>query len=103
MKSTPTKAVLVHIKGVIVQKKYMKSTPIKAIVSGPLMPCWETTCIDFLLNAHLYTTILSHHFKCLMLFTNLHVCAGPGVGFLNENRTRSWSRSENFSFYRSRI
>ena len=27
--------------------------------------------------------------------------AGPGVGFLIENR--SWSRSENFSFYRSRI
>jgi len=29
--------------------------------------------------------------------------AGPGVGFLIENRTRSWSRSENYSFYRSRI
>jgi len=29
--------------------------------------------------------------------------AGPGVGFLNENRIRSWSRSENFSFCRSRI
>ena len=29
--------------------------------------------------------------------------AGAGVGFLNENRTRSWSRSDNFSFYRSRI
>jgi len=29
--------------------------------------------------------------------------AGPGVGFLNKNRTRSWSRSENFSFCRSRI
>jgi len=29
--------------------------------------------------------------------------AGPGVGFLIENRTRSWSRSDNFSFYRSRI
>ena len=28
---------------------------------------------------------------------------GPGVGFLNENRTRSWSRSENLSFYRSWI
>jgi len=28
--------------------------------------------------------------------------AGPGVGLLNENRTRSWSRSANFSFYRSR-
>ena len=27
--------------------------------------------------------------------------AGPGVGFLNENKTRNWSRSENFSFYRS--
>jgi len=27
--------------------------------------------------------------------------AGPGVGFLNENR--SWSRSENLSFYRSRL
>jgi len=29
--------------------------------------------------------------------------AGPGVGFFNENRTRSWSRSENLSLYRSRI
>jgi len=29
--------------------------------------------------------------------------AGPGVGFLNENWTRSWSRSENLSFYMSRI
>jgi len=29
--------------------------------------------------------------------------AGPGVGFLNENWTRSWNKSENFSFYRSRI
>jgi len=29
--------------------------------------------------------------------------AVSGVGFLNENRTRSWSRSENFSFYSSRI
>jgi len=29
--------------------------------------------------------------------------AGHGVGFLNENRTRSWSKSENFCFYRSRI
>ena len=27
----------------------------------------------------------------------------PGGGFWNENRTRSWSRSDNFSFYRSRI
>jgi len=27
----------------------------------------------------------------------------PGVGFLNENRTRSWNRSENFSFYRNGI
>jgi len=27
--------------------------------------------------------------------------AGTGVGFFNENRTRSWS--ENFSFYRSGI
>ena len=29
--------------------------------------------------------------------------AGLGVAFLNENRIRSWSRSENFSFYRTRI
>jgi len=43
----------------------MKSTSIKAIVSGPLMPCWETTCIDFLWVAHLHPTILSHRFKCL--------------------------------------
>jgi len=24
--------------------------------------------------------------------------AGPGVGIFNENQTRSWTRSENFSF-----
>jgi len=29
--------------------------------------------------------------------------AEPRVGFLNENRIRSWNSSENFSFYRSRI
>jgi len=29
--------------------------------------------------------------------------AGPGVRFLNVKRTRSWSRSKNFSFFRSRI
>ena len=42
-----------------------------AIVSGPLMPCWETTCIDFLCDAHLHPTFLFNRFKCLMLFTNL--------------------------------
>jgi len=65
IKSTPIKGVTVHIKGVIAQKKYMKSTSIKAIMSGPLMPCWETTCIDFLWDAHLHPTIVSHRFKCL--------------------------------------
>jgi len=44
-----------------------------AIVSGPLMPCWETTCIDFLCDAHLLPTFLFDHFKCLMLFRNLHI------------------------------
>jgi len=35
-------------------------------------------------------------------YTNFaEVAAGPGVGFLYENRTQSWS--ENLSFYRSRI
>ena len=29
-----------------------------AIVSGPLMPCWETTCIDFLYDAHLHPTFM---------------------------------------------
>jgi len=29
--------------------------------------------------------------------------AGLGVGFLNENWTRSWTRSENSTFYRTRI
>jgi len=43
-----------------------------ATVSGPLMPCWETTCIDFLYDAHLHPTFLFDRFKCLMLFTNLH-------------------------------
>ena len=43
-----------------------------AFVSGPLMPCWETTCIDFLYDAHLHPTFLFDRFKCLMLFTNLH-------------------------------
>ena len=42
-----------------------------AIVSGPLMPCWETTCIDFLCDAHLHPTFLFDRLKCLMLFTNL--------------------------------
>ena len=43
-----------------------------AIVSGPLMPCWEKTCIEFLGDAHLHPTFLFDRFKCLMLFTNLH-------------------------------
>ena len=43
-----------------------------AIVSGPLMSCWESTCIDFLYDAHLHPTFLFNRFKCLMLFTNLH-------------------------------
>jgi len=43
-----------------------------SIVSGPLMPCWETTCIDFLYDAHLRLTFLLDRFKCLMLFRNLH-------------------------------
>jgi len=43
-----------------------------AIVSGPLMPCCELICIDFLYDAHLHLTFLLDRFKCLMLFTNLH-------------------------------
>ena len=43
-----------------------------AIVSGPLMLCWETNCIDFLYDAHLHPIFLFDLFKCLMLFTNLH-------------------------------
>ena len=43
-----------------------------AIVSEFLMPCWETSCIDFLYDAHLHPTFLFDSFKCLMLFTNLH-------------------------------
>ena len=42
------------------------------IVLGPLMPCWEKTCIDFLYDAHLHPTFLFDRFECLMLFTNLH-------------------------------
>jgi len=33
---------------------------------------------------------------------SLDTGAGPEVGFFNENRTRSRSRSEKFSFYRIR-
>jgi len=43
-----------------------------AIMSGPLMLCWETIYIDFLYDAHLHPTFLFDHFKCLMLFTKLH-------------------------------
>ena len=43
-----------------------------AIVSGSSMPCWETTCTDFLCDAHLHPTFVFDRFKCLMLFTNLH-------------------------------
>ena len=43
-----------------------------AIVSRPLMPCYETTSIDFLYDAHLHPTFLFDSLKCLMLFTNLH-------------------------------
>jgi len=43
-----------------------------AIVPGPLMPCWETTCIEFLCDAHLHPTFLFDRFKCLMFFTNLY-------------------------------
>ena len=43
-----------------------------AIVSRPFMPCSETTCIDFLYDAHLHTTFWFDRFNCLMLFTNLH-------------------------------
>ena len=42
-----------------------------AIASGHLMPCWETTCIVFLCDAHLHPTFLFDRLKCLMLFTNL--------------------------------
>ena len=45
---------------------------VKSIVSGPLMPCWETTCIDFLYDAHLHPSFLFDCFQCLILFTNLH-------------------------------
>ena len=44
-----------------------------AILSGPLMPCWETSCIDFLYDVHFHPTFLFDRFKCLMLFTNLHL------------------------------
>jgi len=36
-----------------------------AIVSGPLMPCWEATCINFLYDAHLRPTFLFDRFRCL--------------------------------------
>ena len=60
------------------------------IVSGPLMPCWETICIDFLYNTHLHLTFSFDRFKCLMLFTNLNfpqifnapICWRPTVVFV---------------------
>jgi len=41
-----------------------------AIVTEPLMPCWETIWIAFSYDAHLHPTFLFNRFKCLMLFTN---------------------------------
>jgi len=42
------------------------------IVSGHLMLCWETTCMDFLYDAHFHSTFLFVRFKCVMRSTNLH-------------------------------
>ena len=62
-----------------------------AIVSGPLMPCWETTCIDFLCDAHLHPTFLFDRFKCLMLFTNLHFSSIIQRSCMVENECSSCS------------
>ena len=60
-----------------------------AIVSGPLMPCWETTCIEFLYDAHLHPTFLFDRFKCLMLFTNLHFSSIIQRSCIVETKCRS--------------
>ena len=58
-----------------------------AIVSGPLMPCWETTCINFY-TMHIFIQL----FKCLMLFTNLHSSSVIQCSCMVETEcsSRSW-------------
>ena len=43
-----------------------------AIASGPLMPFWETICINYVCDVRLHPTFSFDYFKCVMLFTNLH-------------------------------
>ena len=47
-------------------------------------------------------SLTSRHLKVLYHQTSFQVCFCL-LSFLNENRTRSWSRSKNFSFYRTWI
>jgi len=62
-----------------------------AIVSRPLMPCWELTCTDFLYDAHLHPTLLFDRFKCLMLYTNLHFFSIIQRSCMVETECSSWS------------
>jgi len=60
-----------------------------AIVSRPLMPCWELTCIDFLYDAHLHLTFLFDRFKCLRLFANLRFSSIIQRSFMLETKYSS--------------
>ena len=55
------------------------------------MPCWETTCIDFLYDAHLHPTFLFDRLKCLMLFTNLHFSSIIQSSYMVETECSSCS------------
>jgi len=59
------------------------------IVSGPLMPCWETICIDFVYDARLHLTFLFDRFQCLMFFTNLHFSSIIQRSCMMENKCNS--------------
>ena len=60
------------------------------IVTGHLMPCWETVCIDFLYDAHLHPIFLFFRFKYLMLSTNLHFSSIMQRSCMIENKCSSW-------------
>jgi len=55
-----------------------------AIVSGPLMPCSESICIDFLCDAHLHPTFLFDAFK------NLHLSSIIQRSCIETNCSSCW-------------
>jgi len=56
-----------------------------------LIPCWETTCIDFSYYAHLHPTVLFVYFNWLMLFTNLHFSSIiQSSGMMETNCSSCW-------------